>query len=258
MPAEDSVKGGPCRTREDLRLISRSIACAGRPRNDLYYRRRPERLCRHPKRGPVTRLLEDERWLAMLLLLPTLALLGLFIAYPFVEGVRLSVTDTKVGVPGQFVGLQNFEQIWNDRHLSCRGVEHLRLHRRRHGVQAGAGPLAGTAAQPSFQGQSDHSGLHPAAFHHSDGAVDPGLEVDVRPHFQRDQLDAVQARRDPQPDQLARRSEPGADLGDHRQCLARRAVLRDQPARRVADDQPRIARGGGDRRRPSRGSAFGT
>src|SRR6516162_9028375 len=46
-----------------------------------------------PRRGPVTRLLEDERWLALLLLLPTLALLGLFIAYPFVEGVRLSVTD---------------------------------------------------------------------------------------------------------------------------------------------------------------------
>jgi multiple sugar transport system permease protein len=67
-----------------------------------------------PRRGPVTRLLEDERWLAMLLLLPTLALLGLFIAYPFVEGVRLSVTDAKVGVPGQFVGLQNFERIWND------------------------------------------------------------------------------------------------------------------------------------------------
>jgi len=67
-----------------------------------------------PRRGPVTRLLEDERWLAMLLLLPTLVLLALFIAYPFVEGVRLSVTDTKVGVPGKFVGLQNFEEIWSD------------------------------------------------------------------------------------------------------------------------------------------------
>ena len=49
-----------------------------------------------PKRGPVTRLLEDERWLAMALLLPTVALLGLFIAYPFVEGVRLSVTDSSM------------------------------------------------------------------------------------------------------------------------------------------------------------------
>ncbi len=67
-----------------------------------------------PKRGPITRLLEDERWLAITLLLPTVVLLGLFIAYPFVKGVELSVTDTKVGVPGHFVGLQNFEQIWND------------------------------------------------------------------------------------------------------------------------------------------------
>jgi multiple sugar transport system permease protein len=67
-----------------------------------------------PRRGPVTRLLEDERWLALMLLLPTVALLGLFIAYPFVKGVMLSVTDAKVGVPGHFVGLQNFREIWSD------------------------------------------------------------------------------------------------------------------------------------------------
>ena len=67
-----------------------------------------------PRRGPLTRLLEDERWLSVALLLPTVVLLGLFIAYPFVKGVELSVTDAKVGVPGHFVGLQNFEQVWND------------------------------------------------------------------------------------------------------------------------------------------------
>ena len=67
-----------------------------------------------PRRGPITRLLEDERWLALTLLLPTIMLLGLFIAYPFVEGVRLAVTDTKVGVPGKFVGLENFQKIWSD------------------------------------------------------------------------------------------------------------------------------------------------
>jgi multiple sugar transport system permease protein len=67
-----------------------------------------------PRRGPVTRLLEDERWLALSLLLPTVALLGLFIAYPFVKGVWLAVSDAKVGVPGQFVGLQNFRSVWDD------------------------------------------------------------------------------------------------------------------------------------------------
>jgi multiple sugar transport system permease protein len=67
-----------------------------------------------PKPGAATRLLEDERWLAVVLLLPTVVLLGLFIAYPFVEGVLLSVTDTRVGVPGNFVGFQNFEALWHD------------------------------------------------------------------------------------------------------------------------------------------------
>jgi multiple sugar transport system permease protein len=67
-----------------------------------------------PRRGPVTRLLEDERWLAVVLLLPTVVLLGLFIAYPFVEGVLLSVTDAKVGVAGKFVGMANFDKLWND------------------------------------------------------------------------------------------------------------------------------------------------
>jgi multiple sugar transport system permease protein len=67
-----------------------------------------------PRRGPITRLLEDERWLASALLLPTIVLLGLFIAYPFAKGVSLSVTDTRVGVPGSFVGLANFEKLWRD------------------------------------------------------------------------------------------------------------------------------------------------
>ena len=52
-----------------------------------------------------TRLLEDERWLAFFLLMPTIVLLALFIAYPFMKGILLSVTNTRVGVPGEFVGL---------------------------------------------------------------------------------------------------------------------------------------------------------
>jgi multiple sugar transport system permease protein len=74
--------------------------------------RRP--FARALQRRTTTRLLEDERWLAAVLLLPTVILLGLFIAYPFVEGVLLSVTDTRVGVPGNFVGFQNFEALWHD------------------------------------------------------------------------------------------------------------------------------------------------
>src|SRR6201997_1185196 len=71
-------------------------------------------LARAPPRGPTTRVLQDERWLAAALLLPTVILLGLFIAYPFVEGVWLSVTDARVGVPGSFVGLANFAALLHD------------------------------------------------------------------------------------------------------------------------------------------------
>lgn len=60
------------------------------------------------------RKLEDERWLALVLLMPTAILLGLFIAYPFFEGVMLSLSSARVGDPGQFVWFKNFVKLWND------------------------------------------------------------------------------------------------------------------------------------------------
>jgi multiple sugar transport system permease protein len=62
----------------------------------------------------LTRFLENERLLAFILLAPTVVLLGLFIAYPFVMGVWLSLSSTSVGNPGTFVGLHNFVKAWND------------------------------------------------------------------------------------------------------------------------------------------------
>ena len=63
---------------------------------------------------PRLRRLEDERWLAFTLLVPTAVLLGLFIAYPFAEGVILSFNDTRVGIPGTFIGFDNFIKLFND------------------------------------------------------------------------------------------------------------------------------------------------
>ena len=62
----------------------------------------------------MTRWLENERLLAALLLAPAILLLGLFIAYPFVMGVWLSLSNTSVGNVGEFVGLKNFVKAWND------------------------------------------------------------------------------------------------------------------------------------------------
>jgi multiple sugar transport system permease protein len=58
--------------------------------------------------------LEDERVLGAVLLLPTVILLGLFIAYPFVKGVWISLTSATVGDPGVFVGLDNFGKLFHD------------------------------------------------------------------------------------------------------------------------------------------------
>jgi multiple sugar transport system permease protein len=71
----------------------------------------------HPRTSetpPLTRFLENERLLAAVLLAPTVVLLGLFIAYPFVMGVWLALSSTSVGNPGTFVGIQNFVKAWND------------------------------------------------------------------------------------------------------------------------------------------------
>jgi len=66
--------------------------------------------------GPsgLTRFLESERLLAGVLLAPTVVLLGMFIAYPFVMGVWLSLSNVSVGNPGEFVGIKNFIKAWND------------------------------------------------------------------------------------------------------------------------------------------------
>ena len=62
----------------------------------------------------LTRLLENEKLLAATLLAPGVLILALFIAYPFVMALWISVTSVRVGDPGEFVGLDNFIKAWND------------------------------------------------------------------------------------------------------------------------------------------------
>jgi multiple sugar transport system permease protein len=67
-----------------------------------------------PRRHGLAQAIEDERVLGILLLLPTLVLLGLFIAYPFVKGVSISLSSATVGDAGVFVGLDNFRRLLGD------------------------------------------------------------------------------------------------------------------------------------------------
>lgn len=63
------------------------------------------------KSSPFARLqqfLNREGVFAYLLLAPALLVLLVFIAYPFILGIWLSLTDKQAGNPGKFIGLDNF------------------------------------------------------------------------------------------------------------------------------------------------------
>ena len=61
-----------------------------------------------------TRLLENQRVLAVALLAPGVIILTIFIAYPFVMAIWFALTDISVGVAGKFVGIDNFAKAWED------------------------------------------------------------------------------------------------------------------------------------------------
>jgi multiple sugar transport system permease protein len=64
-----------------------------------------------PQMGRVATLLEDERILGFVLLAPAVILILVFIAYPFVLGIWMSLTNKLVGTTGEFVGLANYARL---------------------------------------------------------------------------------------------------------------------------------------------------
>src|SRR5438105_13676979 len=54
------------------------------------------------------RIYDREAPLGYLLLAPTLVVLGIFLLYPFLFGLWLSITDSELGNLGQFIGLGNY------------------------------------------------------------------------------------------------------------------------------------------------------
>src|SRR3984893_16386754 len=62
-----------------------------------------------PKRGRLQhRLLQRESTLGYGLLVPTMVMLLVFLAWPFFWGIWLSLSSAEIGNPGHFVGLGNF------------------------------------------------------------------------------------------------------------------------------------------------------
>lgn len=56
----------------------------------------------------------SRNWLGFWYMMPAMGILILFLAYPLGLGVWLSFTDTKIGRAGEFIGLENYEWLWDD------------------------------------------------------------------------------------------------------------------------------------------------
>ena len=64
---------------------------------------------------PLTRRLGESRgFLSFGFMLPAAALLLVFLTYPLGLGVWLGFTDARIGRPGIFIGLENYEYLWDD------------------------------------------------------------------------------------------------------------------------------------------------
>jgi len=60
------------------------------------------------------RLRVHRGWLGFWFMLPTAAILILFLGYPLIKGIWLSFTNARIGRTGVFVGLENYEWLWDD------------------------------------------------------------------------------------------------------------------------------------------------
>lgn len=66
------------------------------------------------KRSWIRHPLESEASLGIILMAPGFILLIIFLGYPFFLGIWLSLTDSVIGMPGQFIGLRNFTDLLSD------------------------------------------------------------------------------------------------------------------------------------------------
>jgi len=67
-----------------------------------------------PRASALSRALDNRTLLGILFMLPAAALLLVFLTYPLGLGTYLGFTDTKIGRGGEWIGIENFEFLWND------------------------------------------------------------------------------------------------------------------------------------------------
>ncbi len=66
------------------------------------------------KIGVWTKLNANRNWLGAWFMLPAAGFLILFLAYPLGLGIWMSFTDARLGRGGTFIGIENYEWLWDD------------------------------------------------------------------------------------------------------------------------------------------------
>src|SRR5256714_11541909 len=56
----------------------------------------------------------NRNWLGFWFMLPAVGFLIFVLAYPLGLGIWISFTDAKIGRPGTFIGVENYEWLWDD------------------------------------------------------------------------------------------------------------------------------------------------
>ncbi len=64
--------------------------------------------------GVLQKLQNNRNALGLFFMVPAAVLLLVFLTYPLILGVWLGFTDTKIGRPGMWIGLENYKFLWGD------------------------------------------------------------------------------------------------------------------------------------------------
>src|SRR4051812_8606163 len=67
-----------------------------------------------PTVPPRQSLMQSRGMTGLLFMLPAAIFLLVFLTYPLGLGVWLGFTDTRIGRAGVFIGLENYQSLWED------------------------------------------------------------------------------------------------------------------------------------------------
>ncbi len=167
----------------------------------------------------------NRNWLGFWFMLPAMAFLIFFLAYPLGLGIWISFTDAKIGRPGQFIGVENYDWLTGDSIFWLSVFNTLLYTTIASAIKFAVGLYLALLLNENMPFKAMLRAL----------VLIPCLLVDLRFAIL-DHLMVAQASRPDHPEhQFPRRPDLGADLRDLRQYLAWRSLCRDHAARGFAD-----------------------